>query len=127
MSRRPPVERGPLAMLMAGGAALLLYLLLLIVSFVDPSFAGSSLGRNISLAGTDVSGTTDAELADTIRDVVGDGLDGEVVIDTGHGEARAPAASPGPTVAVDATTDALHRANDPSRLPRPLPRVASLL
>lgn len=125
MSRRPPVERGPLAMLMAGGAALLLYLLLLIASFVDPSFAGSSLGRNISLAGTDVSGTTDAELADRIREVVGDDLDGEVVIDTGHGEARAPAASLGLTVDVDATTDALHRANDASLLLRPFQWVAS--
>jgi vancomycin resistance protein YoaR len=119
------MERGPLAMLAVGGAALALYLLLMIGSFVDPSFAGSTLGRNITVAGADVSGMSPDDL-DTVLSAraVADG-DTLVTIDAGHGAVQSQAAELGLTIDIDATSTRVRQANSAALLTRPFAWVGS--
>jgi vancomycin resistance protein YoaR len=127
MSRLPQFERGPLAMLVIGGAALGLYLLLMIVSFIDPAFAGSKVGRNITFEGVDVSGTPTSEVPLRLESILAERPDLEVVVDAGHGPVDAWASDLGLTLDVAASTAELERANGAPLLTRPLRWVGSFL
>jgi vancomycin resistance protein YoaR len=125
MSRLPQIERGPLAMLVIGGAALGLYLLLLAVSFLDPAFAGSRVGRNIAVAGVDVSGTPATEVVSRLEPLADEHAGAAVVVDAGHGAISARAADLGLSLDLVASAGEVRRANETALLSRPFRWVAS--
>ncbi len=118
-------SRGPLGLLVAGGAAFVLYLLAMILSFLDGGFAGASVGRNITLAGESVSGVPVAELPFLIADRYADYSDTPVVVDAGFGPVTTDAASVGLTVDAGSSSGSVKSANSPGLLTRPFRWVGS--
>lgn len=118
-------SRGPLGLVVAGGAALSLYLLAMIISFVDPGFAGSEVGRNITLAGESYSGIPTADLTAEIAERYADFGSTPVLIDAGSGPATSDADRLGLSVDASSTAEAVKSANSPGILTRPVRWIGS--
>lgn len=125
MSRLPSISRGPMAMLLGGGAVVGLYVLLLVASFLDGSFAGAQVGRHISFAGTSVSGTPTDDLDRVVIDTANGYASTPVEIDAGYGAAETQARRLGLTIDTADSVEAIERSNQPALLMRPFSWVAS--
>ncbi|MFP3906409.1 MAG: VanW family protein, partial [Acidimicrobiales bacterium] len=125
MLRLRSISRGPAAMLILGGAVLGLYVMLLVGSFLDSSFAGAHIGRNIRFAGTSMSGTPPDTVDDEISTAANGYGDTPVEIDAGHGAVTTTAADLGLTFDVGASARAVESANESPLLVRPVNWIAS--